>query len=75
MNAQITPKPPERLFCLDNLKVFLTILVVLHHAAGAYGGHGDGNGRAVYSTISYKSKVIRKARSTCCIISVDNVPR
>ena len=36
---------------------------------------GLGRGTAARFTIGYKSKVIRKARSTCCIISVDNVPR
>jgi surface polysaccharide O-acyltransferase-like enzyme len=30
-----------RLFYLDNFRVFLTILVILHHAAIAYGGIGD----------------------------------
>ena len=29
----------------------------------------------LFPAISYKSKVIRKARSTCCSISGDNVPR
>jgi hypothetical protein len=42
MNEQMSAKPPARLFYLDNLKVFLTILVVLHHVACAYGGDGDG---------------------------------
>ena len=31
----------ERLFHLDNLRIFLTILVILHHASIAYGGAGD----------------------------------
>jgi len=35
------PKVTTRLFHLDNLKIFLTILVILHHASIAYGGQGD----------------------------------
>ena len=34
-------KPGSRLFYLDNLRIYLTILVILHHAAIAYGGNGD----------------------------------
>ena len=34
-------KPGSRLFYLDNLRIYLTILVILHHAAIAYGGSGD----------------------------------
>ena len=30
-----------RLFYLDNFRIYLTILVILHHAAIAYGGVGD----------------------------------
>lgn len=30
-----------RLFYLDNFRIFLTILVILHHTAIAYGGAGD----------------------------------
>ncbi len=30
-----------RFFYMDNLRIFLTILVILHHAAIAYGGSGD----------------------------------
>lgn len=30
-----------RLFYLDNFRIYLTILVILHHAAIAYGGAGD----------------------------------
>jgi len=33
--------PPARLFHLDNLRVYLTILVILHHTAIAYGAGGD----------------------------------
>jgi surface polysaccharide O-acyltransferase-like enzyme len=31
----------SRLFYLDNLRVYLSVLVILHHAAIAYGGSGD----------------------------------
>jgi signal transduction histidine kinase len=49
----------------------------------AYGGtikatsEGLGQGTTARFALPkfYKSKVIRKARSTCCIISVDNDPR
>ena len=34
-------KTASRLFHLDNLRIFLTILVILHHASIAYGGAGD----------------------------------
>ena len=34
-------KPPARLFYLDNLRVYLTLLVILHHTAMAYSGVGD----------------------------------
>ncbi|MCW4033653.1 MAG: acyltransferase family protein [Candidatus Bathyarchaeota archaeon] len=33
-------KPQNRLFYLDNLRIYLIILVILHHAALAYGGVG-----------------------------------
>jgi hypothetical protein len=42
MNEQISTKPLTRLYYLDNLKVFLTILVAIHHVAGACGGDGYG---------------------------------
>ncbi|MEE8568468.1 MAG: acyltransferase family protein [Anaerolineales bacterium] len=41
MNEPMRDKPPERLFHLDNIKIYLTILVILHHTAIAYGGAGD----------------------------------
>jgi glucan biosynthesis protein C len=41
MNEQPGTKSPGRLFYLDNLRVYLTILVIFHHAAIAYGGVGD----------------------------------
>ena len=34
-------KSSTRLFHLDNLRIYLTILVILHHTAIAYGGAGD----------------------------------
>lgn len=34
-------KSKVRMFFLDNLRIFLTILVILHHTAIAYGGAGD----------------------------------
>ena len=41
MSEQTSAKPLARLFHLDNLRVYLTILVILHHTAIAYGGAGD----------------------------------
>ncbi|MFC1879489.1 acyltransferase family protein [Chloroflexota bacterium] len=41
MTEQTSAKPPARLFHLDNLRIYLTILVILHHTAIAYGGAGD----------------------------------
>ena len=41
MSAESSPSTPKRLFHLDNLRVFLTILVIAHHASIAYGGAGD----------------------------------
>jgi len=41
MTEQTSTKPPARLFHLDNLRVYLTILVILQHTAIAYGGAGD----------------------------------
>jgi glucan biosynthesis protein C len=41
MIEQPSAKPPARLFYLDNLRVYLTILVILHHTAMAYSGAGD----------------------------------
>ncbi len=32
---------PSRLFHLDNLRIYLTVLVILHHTALAYGGAGS----------------------------------
>ena len=40
MTEQTSAKPRTRLFYLDNLRIYLTILVILHHAALAYGGSG-----------------------------------
>ena len=44
MNEQI-----KRLFYLDNLRIYLTILVILHHATLAYGGTG---GWAIHDGVS-----------------------
>jgi len=33
-------QPKARLFFLDNLRIYMTILVIFHHAALAYGGIG-----------------------------------
>ncbi len=41
MTVQTNAKPETRLFFLDNIRIYLTILVILHHAAIAYGGVGD----------------------------------
>ena len=38
MGTQVTD---NRLYYLDNLKVFLTVLVIFHHAGQAYGNGGD----------------------------------
>jgi glucan biosynthesis protein C len=41
MNEDKRAKTGSRLPYLDNLRIYLTILVILHHAAIAYGGSGD----------------------------------
>jgi surface polysaccharide O-acyltransferase-like enzyme len=41
MKTQRNKKSEDRLFYLDNLRIYLTILVILHHTAIAYGGAGD----------------------------------
>jgi fucose 4-O-acetylase-like acetyltransferase len=41
MNIAASTKPQKRLFHLDNLKIYLTILVIFHHSAIAYGKVGD----------------------------------
>ncbi len=41
MNTQPDEKSGSRLFYLDNLRIYLTILVVLHHTSISYGGAGD----------------------------------
>jgi fucose 4-O-acetylase-like acetyltransferase len=38
--AEEVVQKPKRIFYIDNLRLFLTILVVLHHVAVAYGGSG-----------------------------------
>jgi peptidoglycan/LPS O-acetylase OafA/YrhL len=37
---EVKPVPGSRMYFLDNLKVFLTVLVVFHHAAQPYGPGG-----------------------------------
>ena len=39
-NGQKAPSRP-RLFYIDNLRILLTVLVILHHLAIIYGGSGD----------------------------------
>jgi surface polysaccharide O-acyltransferase-like enzyme len=41
MTEQTSTKPRARLFYLDNLRIYLTILVILVHAGLAYGGPGN----------------------------------
>jgi surface polysaccharide O-acyltransferase-like enzyme len=41
MTEQTSAKPRTRLFFLDNLRIYLTILVILVHAAIPYGGPGN----------------------------------
>lgn len=41
ITGQACTKPRTRLLFLDNLRIFLTILVILHHNAIAYGGAGN----------------------------------
>lgn len=41
MPEEVSVKPRTRLFYLDNLRIYLTIIVILHHAALAYGGLGE----------------------------------
>ena len=39
----------KRMFYLDNVRIYLTILVILHHATLAYGGSG---GWAIHDEIT-----------------------
>jgi glucan biosynthesis protein C len=41
MGEQASTTPPTRLFHIDNLRIYLTLLVIVHHAAIAYGGSGS----------------------------------
>jgi glucan biosynthesis protein C len=41
IKTQLNTKSEDRLFYLDNFRIYLTILVILHHASIAYGGVGD----------------------------------
>ena len=40
MAEQASANTRKRLYHLDNLRIYLTILVILHHTALAYGGAG-----------------------------------
>jgi glucan biosynthesis protein C len=40
LKTQLNTKSQDRQFYLDNLRIYLTILVILHHTAIAYGGSG-----------------------------------
>ena len=40
MGEQASANTQKRLYYLDNLRIYLTILVILHHTALAYGGAG-----------------------------------
>lgn len=41
-------QPPARTYALDNLRTYLTVLVIFHHAALAYGGTGSFGYRSPY---------------------------
>jgi len=41
MSDRPVPKPEGRAYYLDNLRIYLTTLVILHHASLGYGGAGD----------------------------------
>jgi glucan biosynthesis protein C len=41
MTERKSAKPRTRLYYLDNLRIYLTVLVILHHATLAYGGNGN----------------------------------
>ena len=41
VTERTSTNPRTRLYYLDNLRIYLTILVILHHAALAYGGSGN----------------------------------
>jgi glucans biosynthesis protein C len=49
--VSVPPPVPAKLVFLDNLKVFLTILVILHHAAITYGASGGWFYQEVKETI------------------------
>ena len=60
MPEQINSEPKDRLFYLDNLRIYLTILVILHHASLGYGGAGDwvGDGALVDPAIDAVSAML-----------------
>ena len=41
MKSQAVPKTASRLAYLDNIRIYLTVLVILHHSSIAFGGGGD----------------------------------
>lgn len=41
MKDQPNPKTSSRVFYLDNLRIYLTALVIIHHSSIAFGGAGD----------------------------------
>jgi surface polysaccharide O-acyltransferase-like enzyme len=41
MKTQAAPKTGSRLAYLDNIRIYLTVLVILHHSSIAFGGGGD----------------------------------
>jgi len=41
VKSQAVPKTGSRLAYLDNLRIYLTVLVIVHHASIAFGGGGD----------------------------------
>jgi glucan biosynthesis protein C len=41
MKSQSDPQTSSRLSYLDNLRIYLTVLVILHHSSIAFGGGGD----------------------------------
>jgi len=41
MTSPENTKPKQRVYYFDNLRIYLTVLVIFHHAALAFGGMGD----------------------------------
>lgn len=57
-NPPAEPQHSAKLIFLDNLKVFLTVLVILHHAAITYGGSGGWFYQEVKHTVLPDSLVL-----------------